>query len=134
MTLRARLTAAFLAVVLGPVLLGAFFVGGTVATVSHNRSLERLDLAATAVRTSVSALCQQLQAVADAIAVIADPSRVAGAANQVVARGLATAVVVTGADGKQTFATSSQPPRPWAPQFTALPTAMPTTMAIRPNS
>jgi hypothetical protein len=62
------LTAAFLAVVLGPVLLGAFFVGTTRATVDHNRSAERLNLAAGAVRTSVDALCQQLRAAADAVA------------------------------------------------------------------
>ena len=55
MTLRARLTAAFLAVVLGPVLLGAVFVGATVATVSHARSVERLDLAVTGVRTALGA-------------------------------------------------------------------------------
>ncbi|SDY04281.1 diguanylate cyclase (GGDEF) domain-containing protein [Micromonospora pattaloongensis] len=114
MTLRGRLTAAFLAVVLGPVLLGAFFVASTVAAVSHNRSIERLDLAATSVRTSVSALCQQLHAAADAVAVLANPSQVAGAANQVVARGLASAVVVIRPDGRQLFATPSQPPRPWA--------------------
>lgn len=114
MTLRARLTAAFLAVVLGPVLLGAFFVGATVAAVSHNRSLQRLDLAATSARTSVNALCQQLQAAADAVAMMVDPSRVATAATQVVTRGLATAVRVTRPNGSEVFATPNQPPEPWA--------------------
>ncbi|MBM0240442.1 hypothetical protein JNW88_31240 [Micromonospora sp. ATA32] len=44
MTLRGRLTAAFLTVVLGPVLLGAFFVGSTMAAVDRSRSTERLGL------------------------------------------------------------------------------------------
>ncbi|HKT03331.1 MAG TPA: hypothetical protein VJT31_27695, partial [Rugosimonospora sp.] len=55
MTLRARLTAAFLAVVLGPVVLGALFVGGTTAAVNRSRSMDRLDLATTALRGTVDA-------------------------------------------------------------------------------
>ena len=38
MTLRARLTAAFLAVVLGPVLLGAVFVGVSVNAIGRVRA------------------------------------------------------------------------------------------------
>ena len=45
---------------------------------------------------------------------MADPSRVATAANQVVARGLATAVRVTRPNGSGVFATPNQPPEPWA--------------------
>src|SRR5918998_6826256 len=67
-TLRGRLTTAFLVVVLGPVLLGASFVGMTVATVSRDRTVERLDHATGAVRTAIGALCRQLQAVADSVA------------------------------------------------------------------
>ncbi len=74
MTLRGRLTAAFLAVAFGPVLLGAVFVASTVAAVDRSRATERLAVAATAVRTSVDALCQQLRAAADAVAVTADHS------------------------------------------------------------
>lgn len=113
MTLRGRLTTAFLAVVLGPVLLGAVFVGGTVAAVSHERSVERLNVAATTVRTSVAALCQQLHAAADAIAVQADPARRAGAASQIVARGLAAAVRVTDPAGTPVLTTEGAPPQPW---------------------
>ncbi|MBM0230154.1 diguanylate cyclase, partial [Micromonospora sp. ATA51] len=80
MTLRGRLTAAFLAVVLGPVLLGAFFVGSTMSAVDRGRSTERLGLAAAGVRTSVDALCQQLRAAADAVALVADPAARPGAA------------------------------------------------------
>ncbi|GIF64855.1 hypothetical protein Ais01nite_28900 [Asanoa ishikariensis] len=114
MTLRGRLTAAFLAVVLGPVLLGALFVGGTVGAVAQDRAKDRLSVAATALRTSVSSLCQQLQAAADAVAVVADPARQTDIAGQVVARGLASGVVVEGADGVQTLRTVGSPDRPWA--------------------
>lgn len=113
MTLRRRLTAAFLAVVLGPVLLGAFFIGASMAAVDHNRSEERLGLAAAAVRTSVNALCQQLRAAADAVALTGDPARRAGAAGQVVSRGLAAAVLVTDVAGRITYATSGAPAGPW---------------------
>src|SRR5205085_1207670 len=51
-TLRGRLTTAFLVVVLGPVLLGSFSIGTTVATVSRDRTVERLDHAVTPVPTA----------------------------------------------------------------------------------
>ena len=79
MTLRGRLTTAFLAVVLGPVLLGSFFVGMTVATVSRDRTAERLDHAVTTVRTAIGAVCRQLQATADAVAVLPEGGRRAAA-------------------------------------------------------
>ncbi|WDZ86686.1 diguanylate cyclase [Micromonospora cathayae] len=114
MTLRGRLTAAFLAVVLGPVLLGAFFVGTTLATVDHRRSTERLGLAVGAVRTSVDALCQQLRAAADAVALNGvDPVEREGAATQAVSRGLAAAVLVTDVTGRTAYATPDAPDRPW---------------------
>ena len=93
MTLRGRLTTAFLVVVLGPVLLGSSFVAATVATVSGDRTVERLDHGATTVRTAIGAVCRQLQAVADAVAVlpVADRGR---AADQLVSRGLASSVTV----------------------------------------
>lgn len=108
MTLRGRLTTAFLAVVLGPVLLGAFFVGATVAAVSRDRSVDRLDVAATTVRSSVGALCQQLHAVADAVALPPTPEQRLAVADQVIARGLAAVVHVDG------VTTPGGPARPWA--------------------
>jgi two-component system cell cycle response regulator len=90
-TLRGRLTTAFLAVVLGPVLLGSIFVGMTVATVTHDRSVERLEHAASTVRTGIGAVCRQLQAAADAVAVLPAANRRA-AADQMVRRGLASAI------------------------------------------
>jgi len=88
-TLRGRLTTAFLVVVLGPVLLGSVFVAVTVATVSRERAEEHLDHAAATVRTGITAICRQLQVAADAVAVVpaADRSAVAG---QLIARGLAS--------------------------------------------
>ena len=91
MTLRGRLTTAFLVVVLGPVLLGASFVGMTVATVSRDRTVERLDHATSTVRTAVGAVCRQLQAAADTVAVLPADQR-AAAADQMVRRGLVSAV------------------------------------------
>ncbi|MGH3716138.1 MAG: diguanylate cyclase [Micromonosporaceae bacterium] len=105
MTLRARLTAAFLAVVLGPVLIGAVFVGGTVAAVSQSRSTERLDVAATAVRTTLDAICAGLHNAADtaaALAMSAPSVTVAAqdAATQVVRRGQVAAARVDNAAGE----------------------------------
>jgi two-component system cell cycle response regulator len=95
-TLRGRLTAAFMAVVLGPVLLGSLFVGMTVATASRDRTVDRLDHAATTVRSGMGALCRQLQAVADAVAVLPAQDR-RPVADRLVARGLVSAIQV--ADG-----------------------------------
>ncbi|GAA3335871.1 hypothetical protein GCM10020358_05850 [Amorphoplanes nipponensis] len=97
MTLRGRLTTAFLAVVLGPVLLGSFFVGVTVATVSRDRTVERLEHAATTVRTAIGAMCRQLQATADAVAVLPAADR-RSAADQLVTRGLASEIRIGGSD------------------------------------
>ncbi|MCO8272503.1 diguanylate cyclase [Actinoplanes sp. TRM 88003] len=102
MTLRGRLTTAFLVVVLGPVLLGSIFVAVTVATVSRDRTAERLDHAATTVRTGLAATCRQLQAAADAVAVVPPDARwdVVG---QLIARGLATDIRIVA---------TTPPPRP----------------------
>ncbi|WP_410809990.1 diguanylate cyclase [Micromonospora sp. 067-2] len=110
MTLRGRLTAAFLVVVLGPVLLGAFFVASIVTAVDRSRSTERLAVAASTVRTSVDALCQQLRATADAVALTPDP---AGAAAQLVGRGLAAGVQITDRSGRVSYASPGAPSTPW---------------------
>src|SRR4029453_7446440 len=94
-TLRGRLTTAFLAVVLGPVLLGSLFVGTTVATVSRDRTVERLDHAVTTVRTAIGAVCRQLQATADAVAVLSEQDRRA-AADRMIGRGLASTIQTGG--------------------------------------
>lgn len=115
MTLRGRLTGAFLAVVLGPVLIGAVFVGGTVAEVNRHRSVERLDLAASAVRTSIGALCRQLRSAAQTAAVLVAAGEPAEAASRrVVDQGLASAVRFADPSGTTTFLTSGAPAGPWA--------------------
>ncbi|MEU7750964.1 diguanylate cyclase [Micromonospora sp. NPDC049171] len=110
MTLRGRLTAAFLVVVLGPVLLGALFVASTVTAVDRSRSTERLAVAASTVRTSVDALCQQLRAAADVVALTTDP---AVAAAQLVGRGLVTAVLITDVAGQVSYVSPGAPSTPW---------------------
>ncbi|MFB9237190.1 diguanylate cyclase [Plantactinospora siamensis] len=114
MTLHRRLTIAFLAVVLGPVLLGAIFAGSTLAAVDLRRTQERLDLAAVVTRTSVGALCQQLRAAADAVALVGEPAGRVGTANQVVGRGLAAAVRLAEPGGEIAFQTPRAPAEPWA--------------------
>ncbi|HEY8473107.1 MAG TPA: diguanylate cyclase [Natronosporangium sp.] len=113
MTLRTRLTVAFLAVVLGPVLAGAVFVGGTVATVSRDRSLHQLDLAASAVRSSVTALCQQLRTVAEAVAMAPAEQRTQ-LASRLARRDPVSAVEVIDAAGRLMMLSQDPPPRPWA--------------------
>lgn len=110
MTLRARLTAAFLAVVLGPVLLGAVFVGIAVATVSDQRASERLAAGADNLRAALAVTCQRLRLAAETAALLGDRP---DAAQTAVGRGLARAVEVT--DGGAVLATAGDlPPRPWA--------------------
>jgi two-component system, cell cycle response regulator len=113
MTLRTRLTVAFLAVVLGPVLLGAVVVGGTVATVGRDRSQHQLDLAASAVRGSVTALCQQLRSTAEAVA-LQSADRRAWTASMLAGRDPVTAVEVIDDNGRLVMLSDDPPPRPWA--------------------
>jgi two-component system cell cycle response regulator len=110
-TLRARLTTAFLVMVLGPVVLGAVFVGVMVGKVGEERVSQRVELAASSVRTSLSALCGQLATVAEAVAAAPDEQRL-GLAAQFVARGLTSGVHIDhGVDG---VTTEAAPPPPWA--------------------
>jgi diguanylate cyclase (GGDEF)-like protein len=112
-TLRARLTAAFLAVVLGPVLLGAIFVGATVSGVNADRATERLDLAGNAVRSAINALCQQLLAAAQSAALLTAGGQDVQGAQLVVDQGLAAAVRVTDATGATTASSDNGPVPPW---------------------
>jgi diguanylate cyclase (GGDEF)-like protein len=112
-TLRRRLTTAFLAVVLGPVLLGAFFVGGAVTAVSADRAMERLDRAVTSAATSVGALCRQLNAAAGAVAIVPHGVARQVAADRIVSGGLGSAVHVAGPTGIPILTTAGAPPRPW---------------------
>nr|WP_232050409.1 diguanylate cyclase [Actinoplanes sp. OR16] len=64
---------------------------------SRERTADRLDHAAVTVGAAVSAVCRQLQAAADAVAVVPATERSA-VADQLIARGLATAIRMTGPD------------------------------------
>src|SRR5215475_7006695 len=123
--MRARLTATLLTVVVGPVLVGAGLVSIVVGTIYRSSSLDRLDVAATALATSVGATCDRLQAAADVAARSAsgtppDPDvqggdrNAAATANQVVAAGRASAVRFATTGGMTTLATVVGPPLPWA--------------------
>lgn len=118
MTLRTRLTAAFLAVVLGPVLLGAVFVGATVSALSRDRTAHQLELAASATRSAVASLCQQLRTTAEAVA-RQDPERRAEVAAALARPGngddnLVTAIRIVDAAGREVLRTDQAPPLPWA--------------------
>ncbi len=111
-TLRTRLTVAFLAVVLGPVLLGAVFVGTAVTTVDRSRAGERLDRAASMVRDRLDGLCGELRAGALAAAAIGDRGSAA------LVEGPATdpdiAVQLRDAADQPTGTGAGAPPQPWA--------------------
>ncbi|MPZ27170.1 MAG: diguanylate cyclase [Micromonosporaceae bacterium] len=113
MTLRARLTAGFLAVVLGPVLLGAIFVGTTVGAVSRDRADRQLDLAASATQSAVASLCQQLRTTAEAVA-LQPADRRAAAAAELTGGDLVAAVRIVESGTGQALMTTGSPPLPWA--------------------
>ncbi|HEX6686142.1 MAG TPA: diguanylate cyclase [Candidatus Limnocylindrales bacterium] len=111
MTLRTRLTTAFLAMVLGPVVLGAVFVSATVQSVSGSRAEERLQRSESTAHTLIQALCSQLRTVAEAVSAAPEGERLALGA-QFVERGLASGVHIDDGGGGQT--TPAAPPPPWA--------------------
>ncbi|GAA3391402.1 HAMP domain-containing protein [Cryptosporangium minutisporangium] len=100
MTLRRRLAAALLVVVLGPLVLGAVAVGVTATRLAEERATERLGAAAIVVDTALTTVCQRARAAAEALAAAtAHGDRPAAAAAFVVARGLAEAARVENASG-----------------------------------
>src|SRR5256885_956608 len=113
MTLRARLTVAFLTVVLGPVLLGAVFVAVTASGLTTSRTVQRLDLAGNAVRGAVDAVCQQLRVGAQSAAVLSEGGQNPAGAAQAVTEGLATAIRLDHADGSPILTTDHAPAGPW---------------------
>jgi diguanylate cyclase (GGDEF)-like protein len=110
-TLRARLTAAFLGVVLGPVLLGAVFVGTTVTELAHERARDRLAAGAGAVRAEIAARCDRLESAATSAALLAADGRTLSAP---VDGGLATSVVLVDATGAVRASAGPPAPAAWA--------------------
>jgi diguanylate cyclase (GGDEF)-like protein len=106
-TLRARLALAFLAVVLGPVLLGTVAVATAVPALNRTRAADRLDRAERGVRAALDAVCDQLHAVA----VLGDRPEIA---RRAVGQGLAGAVRLEDASGHVVGTSDGAPPQPWA--------------------
>ena len=100
MTLRARLTAAFLLVVLLPVLVGALLVGRLVPQLQRGVISQRLDAASNSVVLDVRQGCRQSHSAAEAAgALLSVGASRSAAAQTVVTRGLAGTVVVVDAQG-----------------------------------
>jgi diguanylate cyclase (GGDEF)-like protein len=95
------------------VLLGAVFVGATVNAISRDRAEHQLDLAASAARSAIGALCQQLRATASAVTLHPAEQR-APVAAELAGRDHVTAVRITGPAGAEQFVTAGAPPLPWA--------------------
>lgn len=114
MTLRARLTGAFLAIVLGPVLIGGIFVAATVNEVNHSRERDHLVSASDSVSAVLDAQCAGLTAAAESAASLATGITGLGGAQAMVTQGRASVVEIEDAEGKTLGVTGSAPPRPWA--------------------
>jgi two-component system cell cycle response regulator len=99
-TLRSRLTAAFLAVVLGPVLVGAVLVGVVVTDLVGDRARDRLAVGSNTVVTAISSLCQQARAAAQVVAEASDGGERTTAVREVLTRKLADAARIEDARGR----------------------------------
>ncbi|QSB04688.1 diguanylate cyclase [Natronoglycomyces albus] len=106
MSLRARLTTAFLVVVLGPVLVGAIFVGVIVTAVSDTRTAEQLERASVMVESTIGTACERIQTSAATMALAHSHTGedVAGEIAQlIVQRDIADSVVVDNGDSKHFY-------------------------------
>ncbi len=100
MTLRTRLTAAFLAVVLGPIAVGAVATGMVATSITRSREAEELNSGSAAVTSAVGTLCQRARAAAEALAATATAVRdPRSAADAIFARRLADALRLENGDG-----------------------------------
>jgi hypothetical protein len=100
-SLRSRLTTAFLVVVLGPVLVGAVFVAAVMSHLAESRSQERLDAAVAAVDATLGTICERISASAAAVALNYGTSGTAGAvdmAELVIDRRVVDGVMLDGVD------------------------------------
>jgi diguanylate cyclase (GGDEF)-like protein len=136
-TLRARLTAAFLAVVLGPVLVSSASVATTISSLTASRESERLVSAANGIGTGINALCERARAAAEALASTANgtsPTAQQAAPGVVVGRGLADSARIEDGDGRITAQGGSVPALaqnvPWGDCLSRLPAAAPVVAAV----
>ncbi len=114
MTLRARLTGAFLAALLGPVLIGGIAVGATVSSVNHSRERDALNTAADSLRAAVTATCDRLTATAEAAAAATAGGTRPEAADAFVIDGRASAIHIEATNGAEPATTVNPPTPPWA--------------------
>jgi diguanylate cyclase (GGDEF)-like protein len=112
LTLRARLIAAFLAVVLGPVLIGAVFVGITVSEVAGRNATERLEFASSSVGNAVATTCRELHFAAEVTATRYSMDR-RGAVRAGMATDIPDAVRVADRSGT-VVGQQGELPKPWA--------------------
>jgi two-component system, cell cycle response regulator len=112
-TLRARLTIAFLAVALGPLVIGGVFVTAAAGSVDRSGDLKRLDVAANALRATMTATCDRLLAAAESAATITGAGAQVSAVQSIVDAGRASAVRIDGRDGAVVLATAHAPAAPW---------------------
>ncbi|NUQ88169.1 MAG: hypothetical protein HOQ43_06870, partial [Glycomyces artemisiae] len=68
MSLRSRLTTAFLVVVLGPVLVGAVFVAAVMSHLADSRGEALASSAVTSVDSTLGTICERIQASAAVVA------------------------------------------------------------------
>jgi two-component system, cell cycle response regulator len=113
-TFRARLTGAFLAVVMGPVLVGGVFVGITVNAINHSHERDRLNLAVNTTRTMIAAACDRLQTTAEAAATTTVAGTRPTLAQSLVTAGRASAIHIENAAGFTLVTTPNAPSAPWA--------------------
>jgi diguanylate cyclase (GGDEF)-like protein len=112
-TLRARLTAAFLAIVLGPVLVGAVLVGVAVRDIATDQAEARLRLGGMSVVRTVSDLCQRARAAAQVVAAASAGGTRTAAVRQVLTQGLADAARLEDSRGRVRATAGTLDDGPW---------------------
>jgi two-component system cell cycle response regulator len=112
-TLRGRLTAAFLAIVLGPVLVGAVLVGVAVRDIATDQARERLSLGGMTVVRTVSGLCQRARAAAQVVAAASGGGTRTAAVRLVLTQGLADAARLVDARGRVRASAGALGDGPW---------------------
>jgi two-component system, cell cycle response regulator len=113
-TLRMRMTGAFLVVVLGPVSTGAILVGVAFNEANGSRQRDQLTSAAVSLAALNETTCARLTAAAETAAALATGPAGPQAAQSVVADGRANAVQIRTAAGDAQPATVGAPSEPWA--------------------
>ena len=112
MSLRTRLTVAFLLVVLGPVLLGSVFIGAVADAFVSARATSRLDDASRSITSSIVSDCQEMRTAASFVGGLFDVDEEAldSIVTKMSKTDPITAVTVTDADNEVLSHAGQQPP------------------------